>query len=256
MKSLTSKALRQIILWATRQYSRMNHQAQLPSWNSKVLFVPGKTTIPYAGRVFESEEVEAAVSSTLDFWLTLGAEGEALEKELGNFLGVKRTLLTNSGSSANLLAISALTSSKLPLEKRLRTGDEVITCAAGFPTTVAPIIQNGLVPVFLDNNPLTGNIDVSKLEEAYQPGKTKAVMIAHALGNPFDLGEILSFCKKYDLWLVEDNCDALGCRYQIPEGHLLQAKGFPLNSYTGTWEIFRHNRFIHRIISPWVKGGR
>ncbi|MES2308283.1 MAG: lipopolysaccharide biosynthesis protein RfbH [Verrucomicrobiota bacterium] len=235
MKTLTSKFLRSLILWATRHYSQLNHQGQLPGWNAQLPFEPGKTTVPYAGRVFESEEVEVAVASTLDFWLTLGVEGEAFEKELGAFLGVKRTLLTNSGSSANLLAISSLTSIKLPAEKRLRPGDEIITCAAGFPTTVAPILQNGLVPVFVDNNPLTGNIDVRDLEEAYRPGKTKAVMVAHALGNPFDLGAILSFCKKYNLWLVEDNCDALGCRYFIPESHPLRSQGYPADSFTGTW---------------------
>ena len=235
MKSLTSKALRHLILWATRNYSKLNHQGQLPGWNASLPFEPGVTTVPYAGRVFESDEVEAAVASTLDFWLTLGKEGEAFENEFEAFIGVKRSLITNSGSSANLLAISALTSIKIPAAKRLRTGDEVITSAAGFPTTVAPILQNGLVPVFVDNNPFTGNIEVKGLEEAYSPGKTKAVMVAHALGNPFDLGEVLSFCRKYDLWLIEDNCDALGCRYHLPDFHPLRAEGFPASSYTGTW---------------------
>jgi CDP-6-deoxy-D-xylo-4-hexulose-3-dehydrase len=177
---------------------------------------PPKTVpVPYAGRVFDEDEVEAAVSATLDFWLTLGSEGAAMEKELAAFLGVKHSLLVNSGSSANLVAISALTTHKLPKHKRIQPGDEVITVAAGFPTTVAPIIQVGAVPVFIDADPVTGNADCSQLEAAYTPGKTKAVMMAHALGNPFDLATTLAFCKKYDLWLIEDNCDALGCTYSL-----------------------------------------
>ena len=139
-----------------------------------------------------------------------------LDQELASFLGVKHTLLVNSGSSANLLAVSALTSPKIPEKKRLRPGDEVITCAAGFPTTVAPMIQNGLVPVFIDNDPVTGNARVDQLELAFREGKTKAVMMAHTLGNPFDLGAVLSFCRKHDLWLIEDNCDSLGSTYSMP----------------------------------------
>lgn len=205
------------ILRLTAEYSRLAHRQNRPGFiEDGPAFVPGQTTVPYAGRVFESEEVTAAVSATLDFWLTLGPEGEAMEKELAAFLGVRHSLLVNSGSSANLVAFSALTTHKLPEHKRIRPGDEVITVAAGFPTTVAPIIQNGAVPVFVDAKPLTGNADCSLLEAAYSPGKTKAVMMAHALGNPFDLGVVLEFCKKHDLWLVEDNCDALGCTYSLP----------------------------------------
>jgi CDP-6-deoxy-D-xylo-4-hexulose-3-dehydrase len=176
----------------------------------------GTRSVPYAGRVFTEDEVEAAVSATLDFWLTLGPEGEAFEKELAAFLGVKHSLLVNSGSSANLIALSCLTTHKLPDHKRIHPGDEVITCAAGFPTTVAPIVQNGCIPVFIDNDPTTGNARVEQLEAAYSPGKTKAVMMAHTLGNPFDVAAVLAFCKKYDLWLIEDNCDALGCTYTMP----------------------------------------
>ncbi|MFZ5494470.1 MAG: lipopolysaccharide biosynthesis protein RfbH [Verrucomicrobiota bacterium] len=177
-------------------------------------FVPGVTPVPYAGRVFSEEEVAAAVAACLDFWLTLGPEGEALERELAAHLGVRHTVLTNSGSSANLLALSALTSHKLPEERRLRPGDEVITCAAGFPTTVAPIVQNGAVPVFLDALPATGNPDFSRLEEAHVPGRTKALICAHTLGNPFDLAAARDFCRRHGLWLIEDNCDALGSIYQ------------------------------------------
>lgn len=206
------------ILRLTREYSRLTHTVNRPGDDSLRLEVENTASpsVPYAGRVFTEDEVEAAVSATLDFWLTLGPEGMAFENELAGFLGVKHSLLVNSGSSANLIAISCLTTHKLPDHKRLRPGDEVITCAAGFPTTVAPILQNGCVPVFIDNDPVTGNARVDQLEAAYSPGKTKAVMMAHTLGNPFDLGAVLAFCKKYDLWLVEDNCDALGCTYSMP----------------------------------------
>jgi CDP-6-deoxy-D-xylo-4-hexulose-3-dehydrase len=172
-------------------------------------FVPGETVVPYAGRVYDADEVEAGVGSMLDFWLTLGKEGDAFEKELATILGVKGTILTNSGSSANLLAFAALTSHKLG-ERRIRPGDEVITVAAGFPTTVAPIIQNGCVPVFIDVDPITMGPRLDRLEAAFVPGKTKAVMLAHALGNPFDLDEIVRFCRDKGLWLIEDNCDSLG----------------------------------------------
>ncbi len=220
--------LRESILKQVREYSALKHAANRPATDSRgsVNFVPGETTIPYAGRVFNEDEVENAVASTLDFWLTLGKEGEEFESGLSSFLGVKRCLLVNSGSSANLLAISGLTTHKLPEEKRILPGDEVITVAAGFPTTVAPTVQVGAVPVFIDANPITGNADLNRLEEAYSPGKTKAVMMAHALGNPFDLSIILEFCQKYDLWLIEDNCDALGCTYTLP---LEKAKQLGLN---------------------------
>ena len=242
-----AKKIREEILRLTREYSRLTHAPQRPGWDPlKPAFQSGETAIPYAGRVFDDEEVEAAVSSTLDFWLTLGPEGEAFEQELASFLGVKHTLLVNSGSSANLLAISALTSPKIPDKRRLRPGDEVITCAAGFPTTVAPIFQNGLVPVFIDNDPVTGNVRVEQLEMAFQEGKTKAVMMAHTLGNPFDLGVVLSFCRKYDLWLIEDNCDSLGSTYSMPVtkakdlGFSENSPGIPsdgihITRYTGSW---------------------
>ncbi len=144
------------ILRLSREFARLAHRSNRPGGENAAAFEPGKTVVPYAGRVFTEDEVEAAVNATLDFWLTLGPEGEALEKELAAFLGVKKSVLVNSGSSANLLAVSALTSPKLG-DRRLRPGDEVITAAAGFPTTVAPILQNGCVPVFIDNDPLTLN---------------------------------------------------------------------------------------------------
>jgi CDP-6-deoxy-D-xylo-4-hexulose-3-dehydrase len=220
------------ILRLTREYSRRAHSAQRPGYEDRAeaQFSPGETTVPYAGRVFTEDEVEAGVSSMLDFWLTLGREGEKFEDRLAHFLGVKKSILVNSGSSANLVAFSALTSHKVPDEKRVKPGDEVITCAAGFPTTVAPIVQNRGVPVFIDNDPITGNAEVSMLEQAYTRGKTKAVMLAHTLGNPFNLDLVLSFCQKHDLWLIEDNCDALGCTYT----RNLQGSE-RLTRPTGTW---------------------
>jgi CDP-6-deoxy-D-xylo-4-hexulose-3-dehydrase len=204
------------ILRLTREYSRQMHRANRPGQEANgdhlTEFIPGQTVVPYAGRVFTADEVEAAVGATLDFWLTLGPEGEAFERELAAYLGVRKSLLVNSGSSANLLAFSALTSHKLG-DRRLLPGDEVITAAAGFPTTVAPIIQNGCVPVFLDNDPVTLNARVDQLEEAFVHNKTKAVFMAHTLGNPFDLAAVTDFCRHHNLWLIEDNCDALGGRY-------------------------------------------
>ena len=200
------------ILRLSREFARLAYRSNRPGSENAAAFEPGKTVIPYAGRVFTEDEVEAAVNATLDFWLTLGPEGEALEKELAAFLKIKKTILVNSGSSANLLAVSALTSPKLG-ERRLRPGDEIITAAAGFPTTVAPIHQIGCVPVFIDNDPLTLNARAGQLEAAFSPGKTKAVMIAHTLGNPFDLSAVAEFCRRHQLWLIEDNCDALGATY-------------------------------------------
>lgn len=240
------QALKQEILRLTREYSHQVHASFRPASDPKRKPWQDGTIIPYAGRVFTEDEVEAAVSSTLDFWLTLGTEGEAFQKELADFLGVRNSLLVNSGSSANLIAISSLTSAKLSKKRRLMPGDEVITVAAGFPTTVAPIVQVGAVPVFIDADPITGNARCDQLEAAYRPGKTKAVMMAHALGNPFDLATTLAFCRKYDLWLVEDNCDALGCSYSMPR-KLAESLGHTDNSpglndgpdrvirWTGTW---------------------
>lgn len=169
--------------------------------------------IPYARRVYGHEEMVNLVDSALEFWLTSGRYTDEFEKKFAEYLGVRFCSLVNSGSSANLGAFMALTSPLLK-ERRIRRGDEVITVAAGFPTTVAPIIQYGAVPVFVDVTIPQYNIDVSKLEEALSP-KTKAVMIAHTLGNPFDLKAVKEFCVKNNLWLVEDNCDALGSKYTI-----------------------------------------
>ena len=245
----SASALKNEILRLTREYSRLTHAANRPANDPERSPHQVGSAIPYAGRVFTEDEVEAAVSCTLDFWLTLGPEGEAMEKELAEFMGVKHCLLVNSGSSANLIAFSALTTHKLPEHKRIRPGDEVITVAAGFPTTVAPIIQCGAVPVFIDAKVQTGNANCTLLEAAYSPGKTKAVMMAHALGNPFELSTVLAFCQKYDLWLIEDNCDALGCTYTLP---LIKAKELGLDhlikiALKGNHSIMRMvNQLIHQ----------
>lgn len=211
--------LKEVILERVREYARLTHGQFAP--DSEAEFVPGESEIPYAGRVFDGDEVAAAVESSLDFWLTLGSKGKEFQRQFASYLGVQQSVLVNSGSSANLVALASLTSPKIPSGRRLLRGDEVITCAAGFPTTVAPIVQLGCVPVFVDSDPVTGNVLVDSLYEAYVEGKTKVVMIAHTLGNPFDIGAVLSFCKKHDLWLIEDNCDALGSVYTLPNAHPL-----------------------------------
>lgn len=174
-------------------------------------FVPGTSPVPYAGRVFDSDELCTLVDSALDFWLTAGRFAAEFERDFANVFGLRHCLLVNSGSSANLVALTTLTSPALG-DERLRPGDEVITVAAGFPTTVNPTIQNGLVPVFVDVDIPTYNIDATQLEAALSP-QTRAVMVAHTLGNPFNLAAVTAFCRKHDLWLIEDCCDAVGSTY-------------------------------------------
>jgi CDP-4-dehydro-6-deoxyglucose reductase, E1 len=174
-------------------------------------FVPGETPVPVSGRVFDERDVRSLVDSALDFWLTTGRFNDAFEKRLGKLLDRKYVLSVNSGSSANLLSVAALTSPSLG-KKALKAGDEIITVAAGFPTTVNPALQHGLVPVFVDVTIPTYNINVSALEQALGP-KTRAVMIAHTLGNPFDLKTVSAFCRDHGLWLIEDCCDALGSTF-------------------------------------------
>jgi CDP-4-dehydro-6-deoxyglucose reductase, E1 len=196
--------LRQQILNLTAQY----HAEAFPHKG----FVPGVSAIPVSGKVIGPEDICSVVESALDGWFTTGRFAKEFERKLAQFVGVRSASLVNSGSSANLLALTALTSPKLG-SRQLKPGDEVITVAAGFPTTVNPIFQNRLVPVFLDVTLPTYEIDVTRLEEAYSP-RVKAVMIAHTLGNVFNLEAITAFCKKYNLWLVEDCCDALGSTYK------------------------------------------
>jgi len=199
-----SEQFKKEILQLVKAYYRETHERNES-------FVAGKTKIPYAGRVFDEHEMVNLVDAALEFWLTYGRYSSSFEQQLEKYLEVKHVLLVNSGSSANLLAFMALTSPLLK-ERRIQRGDEVITVAAAFPTTVAPIIQYGAVPVFVDVELQTGNVDPSLLEAAFSE-KTRAVMLAHTLGNPFDIDSVQSFCKKHGLWLIEDNCDALGSKY-------------------------------------------
>ena len=175
-------------------------------------FVPGETPVPVSGRVFDSVELEFLVNAALDFWLTTGRYADQFEKEFARFIGVRSAILVNSGSSANLVALSTLTSPKL-VDERLRPGDEVITVAAGFPTTVNPIFQNSLVPVFVDVSLPTFNVDVGQLELALSD-RTRAIVLAHTLGNPFDVDAVVDFARQHDLWLIEDCCDAVGSTYK------------------------------------------
>ncbi len=175
-------------------------------------FEPGVTPVPVSGKVFDGEDVQYLVDASLDFWLTTGRFARDFERDFAAWWGLKHCLLVNSGSSANLAALTALTSPQLG-ERRLRAGDEVVTCAAGFPTTVAPILQNGLVPVYVDAHLPTYNADPVALEAAIGP-RTRAIMLAHTLGNPFDLDAVIALAKKHDLWVVEDCCDATGAEYR------------------------------------------
>src|SRR5271154_3049744 len=195
-----AEQLRQQILALTAEY----HAEAFPSRE----FVPGTSMVPVSGKVIGPEDICSVVDSALDGWFTTGRFAREFERKLARFVGVRSVSLVNSGSSANLVALSCLTSPKLG-DRRLKPGDEVITVAAGFPTTVNPIIQNNLVPVFVDVDIPTYNIDPSQLEPALSP-RTRAVMIAHTLGNPFNLDAVGEFVKKHDLFLVEDCCDAVG----------------------------------------------
>ncbi len=200
---MKEKELRDEILEKVKEYCKLFH--------GEKEFTAGETKIPFAGRIYDEDEMVNLVDSSLDFWLTSGRYAEEFESEFAEYMEQSYSLLVNSGSSANLVALSTLTSPKLG-EKRLKHGDEVITVAAGFPTTVNPIIQNGLIPVFVDVEIGTYNIKVDELEKALSE-KTKAIMIAHTLGNPFDLDGVVDFCKKHGLFLIEDCCDAVGSRY-------------------------------------------
>lgn len=216
--------------WKTEEEAREQIKALVADFyhefkelkESKESFKPGDR-ISYASRVYDEKEMQALADAMLDFWLTTGRFSDQFEKEFAQWIGVKYAHLVNSGSSANLIAFSALTAPELG-DRQIKRGDEVITVAAGFPTTVTPIIQYGAIPVFVDVTVPQYNIDVSMLEAALSP-KTKAIMIAHTLGNPFDLKSVKTFCDQHGLWLVEDNCDALGTKYTI-DGE---------TRYSGTW---------------------
>ena len=204
LKRIEQEKIRQQIASLVDQYAALEFAPKS--------FVPEQTVIPPSGKLIGAEELKNMVDASLDGWLTTGRFNDLFEKKLAEFIGVKHVITVNSGSSANLVAFSALTSPKLG-DRAIRPGDEVIGVAAGFPTTVNPIIQFGAVPVFVDVDPLTHNIDVSRIEAAIS-SKTKAIMLAHSLGNPFNLDVVTALCKKYNLWLVEDCCDALGTTYK------------------------------------------
>ena len=255
MDEVKEKTLRREILEKTAEYY---HQILEPEQNA--IFTPGKTKLHYAGRIFDETELKNLVESALDFWLTSGRFTQQFEKKLAEFLGVKSALFVNSGSSANLLAFMTLTSPLLK-DRRIRRGDEVITAAAGFPTTVAPILQYGAVPVFLDVDAGTANLDPRGLRTALSK-KTKAVMLAHTLGNPFQIKEIKQFCEENGLWLIEDNCDALGSRFAgrltgtwgdigtssfYPPHHMTMGEG-------GC--VYTNNPLLHRLILSYRDWGR
>ncbi len=220
--------------------------------------------IPYASRVYDKQEMRNLVDSSLEFWLTSGRYTDEFERKLAKYLQVRYCSLVNSGSSANLVAFMTLTSSLLG-ERQIKRGDEVITVAAGFPTTVTPVIQYGAVPVFVDVTIPQYNIDVNMLEEAYSE-KTKAVMIAHTLGNPYDLRAVKAFCRKHDLWLVEDNCDALGSRYTIDGvekftgtvGDIGTSSFYPPHHMTmgEGGAVYTDNPLLNRIIRSFRDWGR
>ena len=197
-------------------------------------FVPGETPVPVSGKVFDAAEMRLLVDSALDFWLTTGRFAEQFEREFARWFGIRECVLVNSGSSANLVALSALTSPKLG-DRRLVPGDEVIAVAAGFPTTVNPIFQNGLVPVFVDVTVPTYNVDAAQLEATLSP-RTRAVMLAHTLGNPFDVAAVTEFTRRHGLWLIEDCCDAVGSTYQGRKvgtfGDLATASFYPAHHIT------------------------
>ena len=249
--------LKQQILALTKEYYFEVH-------DSKREFSPGNTFVNYGGRYYDQKELINLIDSSLDFWLTAGTWANRFEKHLAKWLGTKFCSLTNSGSSANLLAFSALTSPLLK-ERCIRRGDEVITVACGFPTTVTPCIQYGAIPVFVDVTIPEYNIDVTQLEAAYSP-LTKAVMIAHSLGNPFNLSAVKSFCEKYNLWLIEDNCDALGSTYTINGeekktgtiGDIGTSSFYPPHHITmgEGGAVYTDNPMLHKIIKSFRDWGR
>ena len=199
----TTESLRKDIAELVKEYAALQYV--------KKDFVAGSTVVPPSGKVIGVEELQHMVEASLDGWLTTGRFNDQFEKELADFIGIKHLISVNSGSSANLVAFATLTSPQLG-KRAIKKGDEVIAVAAGFPTTVNPIVQFGAIPVFVDVNPKTHNIDADLIEAAISP-KTKAIMLAHCLGNPFDLGKVKAICKKYNLWLIEDCCDALGAKF-------------------------------------------
>lgn len=255
-ENMTEQQAKEQILSMVDDYCRKYHNQQKP-------FQEGDR-IPYASRVYDSGEMVNLVDSALEFWLTAGRYADQFEKKFAEYLGVRFCSLVNSGSSANLLAFMTLTSPLLE-ERQILPGDEVITVAAGFPTTVSPIIQYGAVPVFVDVNIPQYNIDVTKLEAAVSE-KTKAVMLAHTLGNPFDLKALTEFCRKHDLWLIEDNCDALGSEYVIDGerkltgtvGDIGTSSFYPPHHMTmgEGGAVYTNHPLLHKIVRSFRDWGR
>lgn len=223
---MNTREIKEKIKELTREYYLRKHQSED--------FFPGKSPVHYAGRVFDDEEIFNSIEASLEFWLTAGKFCNKFEAGFSEYFGLKNALLVNSGSSANLCALAALTSSKLNSEA-LKPGDEVITVAAGFPSTVGPIVQNGLVPVFVDVELGTYNAVAERLAEAVSP-KTRAIMMAHTMGNPFNLDAALEVANEHNLWLIEDNCDALGSRYNGELtgtfGHIATVSFYPAHHIT------------------------
>ena len=249
--------LKERILELTKEYYREVHGV-------KKEFTPGESFVNYGGRYFDEAEMVNLVDSSLDFWLTAGPWAHKFETRLAKWLGVKYCAVCNSGSSANLLAFYALTSPKLG-ERAIKRGDEVITVAAGFPTTVNPIIQFGAIPVFVDVALPGFDIDVTQLEAAYSP-RVKAVMLAHSLGNPFNLKAVKAFCEKYGLWLIEDNCDALGSEYTIDGetrktgtwGHIGTSSFYPPHHMTmgEGGAVYTNDALLDKIVRSFRDWGR
>lgn len=228
--------------------------------NKEKVFEPGKTYIAASGKIIDEEDLSNLIDSSLDMWLTSGRYGDEFEKNFSSFLGVDYCSIVNSGSSANLIAITALTSYKLG-ERRLKEGHEVITVAAGFPTTIAPIVQNKLIPVFVDVDLETYNINTDDLEKAISQN-TRAIMIAHTLGNPFNLKEVMRIAGKYNLWVIEDNCDALGSKYDGKYtgtfGHISTYSFYPAHHITmgEGGAVATNNLELHNIIRSIRDWGR
>ena len=249
---MSKEAIKQQILGLVEQYSALHF--------AEKLFQPGTSIIPPSGKVLGANELKNMVEASLDGWLTAGRFNEAFEKRFAKFVGVSHALTTASGSSANLLAFTALTSHKLG-ERALKQGNEVITVAAGFPTTVNPILQNGMVPVFVDVDIPTYNIDPRKIEAAVTE-RTRAIMVAHTLGNPFDLDAIMAVARKHNLWVIEDCCDALGARYKGQHvgtfGHIATCSFYPAHHITmgEGGMVFTQDRDLYKIVESFRDWGR
>jgi CDP-6-deoxy-D-xylo-4-hexulose-3-dehydrase len=250
--TLTAGEVRDQIRSLSKQYFRLIQEEKE--------FRPGVDPVPVSGKVLGEEDLEALIEASLDMWLTAGRFARQFERNFARFLGARSSLLVNSGSSANLLALSSLTAKEFG-DRRIKPGDEVISVAAGFPTTLNPILQNGCIPVFLDIEPATYNVDTKRLEEAISP-KTRAIMLAHTLGNPFNLERVQEVAKKHDLWLIEDTCDAVGARYNGQMcgtfGDLATTSFYPAHHITmgEGGAVLINGPQMHRVVESFRDWGR